>query len=99
MNIKPVVISCVLLYSPVMMAAEDNRCPPELVKFWTSVAHRMQNADAIPRFLLNNRCLAMRGATNFSDLTAQRLDEPERAELVDQMVAQLHWANPASLKR
>lgn len=97
MNIKPALLAITLITPAAATLAEDNKqCPQELVTFWQTVSTRMENADAVPRFLLNNQCIKVQGSTEFPALTAQRLDDPERQELIDQMYAQLNW--PASSK-
>jgi len=90
MTIKPVLISCVMLCSSVAFA-NDAPCPADLVEHWKTFAAHTENADAIPRFLLDNHCLERKGSTDFAQLTLQRLDNPEQLELVDQMYARLNW--------
>lgn len=91
MNAKAILISLLALQSPVLLAQEHEKCPADLVRYWKGAVERMGSADVVPRFLINNQCLQVQGSTEFPQLTVQRLDNPEHAELVDQMYAQLNW--------
>lgn len=97
MNTKTILISLIALQSPVLLAQESEKCPADLVQYWKAAVVRMDNADAVPRFLINNQCLQVQGSTEFPQLAVQRLDDPEHPELVDRMYAQLNW-QPAAIK-
>jgi hypothetical protein len=94
-------VTCTLVASSAL-AEQGNACPADLVKFWTTVANQSLDPDAVPRFLVDNHCVEVFGkATKFHDLTAQRLDQPESEEVLNDMMAQLNlnWANNPDLKR
>ena len=97
MNTKSILISFIALHSPLLLAQEAEKCPTELVHYWKGAFERMGNADAVPRFLVDNHCLQVNGSPEFPQLTIQRLDNPEHAELVDRMYAQLNW-QPAAIR-
>lgn len=97
MIIQSVLISAALL-SGSLALADDKQCPTDLVEHWKAFAVHTENADAIPRFLLDNGCLDVKGSTDFPQLTQQRLDYPEQAELVEQMYARLNWPGQAGEK-
>lgn len=93
MTIKSILLCCTLAASGAAMAGPDNPCPAEMVNFWKNFANKMDNPDAVPRFLLQNNCFRAVGTTDFPVLTVERLNNPDHQELVDRLYAQLAWTD------
>ena len=87
----------VLALSCTVVAANENnqnqQCPEELVSFWNSFSMKKGKvASGIPEFLQQNRCLESQGTSSFYNAAILRLDDPENSHIVDQMYAELSWA-------
>lgn len=93
MTIKPILLTCTLLAGTNALAAQNTECPVELVNYWKNFATKMDNPDAVPRFLLENNCFRAVGTTQFPVLASERLDNPGQQELVDKLYAQLTWTS------